>query len=137
MILYLDSSVVLRAVFNEPGILPDISRLEHAVSSDLLRVECLRTADRKRIRSNLSENTHLNMLSAIHRVLAHTELVKLSTPVLERAAQSFPAQLGTLDALHLATLLLYRERIGSDVALATHDDELRRCAQAMGIPTVG
>jgi hypothetical protein len=38
--------------------------------------------------------------------LGHWKLVDLDTTVLERAAQPMPTELGTLDAIHLATAVL-------------------------------
>jgi len=45
--------------------------------------------------------------------------------------------LGTLDAIHLATALLWKERAGKAVAMATHDVALAMAAKATGLPVVG
>ncbi|MGB2714007.1 MAG: hypothetical protein WBC51_07500 [Vicinamibacterales bacterium] len=54
----------------------------------------------------------------------------LRTPVLGRASEPMAMPLGTLAALHLATALIWRDRMGSLPALATHDTTL---GQAAGI----
>jgi len=65
-------------------------------------------------------------------------VVDLSAPVLRRAAEPFPTPLGTLDALHLGTALLWCERHPrSGARLATHDGELARAALACGLEVVG
>jgi hypothetical protein len=53
--------------------------------------------------------------------------------VLARAAQPFPTALGALDAIHLATGLLWRERAGTDIVMATHDHALATEARACGV----
>lgn len=57
--------------------------------------------------------------------------------VLERAAQPMPTELETLDALHLATAVLWREASDSDLVMATHDIALGLAARAHGFPVVG
>ncbi len=64
-------------------------------------------------------------------------LVDPSREILERAAQPLPTVLGTLDAIHLATALLYQEAVREPLTFATHDAALARAARAHGIPVVG
>jgi predicted nucleic acid-binding protein len=65
------------------------------------------------------------------------ELVEVTSPVLARAAQPLPTELGTLDAIHLATALLWSERIGAGLVMATHDVALGTAARASGLRVVG
>jgi predicted nucleic acid-binding protein len=60
------------------------------------------------------------------------ELVDLARPVLDRALQPLPVPLGTLDAIHLATLLYLQSR-GLSLELATYDNRLGHAAIAMGV----
>ncbi len=48
-----------------------------------------------------------------------------------------PTPLGTLDALHLATALIWRDRIGSLPIVATHDSALGLTARAFGFEVRG
>ncbi|MDQ3774603.1 MAG: hypothetical protein M3461_09650 [Pseudomonadota bacterium] len=48
-----------------------------------------------------------------------------------------PTELGTLDAIHLATALLWKEMTGLAIVMATHDGALALGAQAHGLPVVG
>jgi len=57
--------------------------------------------------------------------------------VLSRASEPFPIPLGTPDALHLATALLWREQNGKDLVMATHDGGLALAARAFGLETLG
>ena len=55
------------------------------------------------------------------RLLDAMEIIEPTRSVLSRAAQPLPTTLGTLDAIHLAIALLWRERDQVDLVMATHD----------------
>ena len=61
----------------------------------------------------------------------------IDAAVLDRAAQPIPTELGTLDAIHLATALLWKDMSRIDLVMATHDEALGLAAQAHGMPVVG
>ena len=48
-----------------------------------------------------------------------------------------PTELGTLDAIHLATALLWREMTGVHLVMTTHDESLAVGAKAHGLPVLG
>ncbi len=75
--------------------------------------------------------------ATILRPIASLELVELDEVVLERAAQPMPTELGTLDALHLATAVLWRDMSSADLVMATHDAALGLAARAHGFAVVG
>ena len=51
--------------------------------------------------------------------------------------QPLPVALGTLDGIRLATALLWRERAGADLVMATHDAALGLAARAVGFRVIG
>jgi len=65
------------------------------------------------------------------------EIVEITYPILSRASQPLPTALGTLNAIHLATALLWKERAGKILSMATHDVALAVAAKASGMPVVG
>jgi predicted nucleic acid-binding protein len=135
--LYLDSSALLRLVLREAGFLPEIRSADALVSSELLAVECPRTIDRLRLQGALSLEEAVARRNAIAEWLEAVDLVLLQRPVLSRAADPLPTPLGTLDAIHLATALLWREQTGLDPVVATHDAALALAARAFGLETLG
>jgi predicted nucleic acid-binding protein len=138
LIAYVDSSVLLRVIFGERGQVPQWRKLEQGVASEVARVECLRTVDRQRLRASLSDEEVSLRHAAVHDTLNRLHLVPVTAEVLARAAQPFPASLGTLDAIHLATALLWQESDRAPIeSLLTHDVELGRAARAMGFLAVG
>jgi predicted nucleic acid-binding protein len=134
---YLDSSVVLRVVLGQPGALAEWEDIRVGVASALVEVECLRTLDRFRLRRRIADAEIAAQRAAVYRLLETIELVEPDRSVLARASQPMPTELGTLDAIHLITALLWRERHEADLVMATHDIGLGTAARASGLRVVG
>jgi predicted nucleic acid-binding protein len=137
VIRYIDSSVILRAVLGQRGALSGSDEPGHSITSALARVECLRTLDRFRLEENLSDDETVRRREAVFRLLGSLVLVDVTPPILERAAQPLPTVLGTLDAIHLTTALLWREIEAESVIFVTHDLALARAARASGLAVIG
>ncbi len=136
MNVYVDSSVLLRIVLGEPRRLRTWGRITQAVSSELIRLECLRTLDRARLTLGLEDEVVAKRRAAVLDVIQGFSLVPVAAPILERAAEPFPTMLGSLDAIHLASALLVRARF-EELSVATHDDELGLAARAVGFRVQG
>jgi len=128
---------VLRLVLGEEGRLGEFKRVTRGVSSLLLKVECLRTIDRLRLAGRIPAGEVLPRMEAVHRFLEAVDLVEPDREVLERAAQPFPVPLGTLDAVHLATALLWRDIEEQPLVMATHDSALAAAARSSGLTVIG
>lgn len=137
MTAYVDSSVVLRLVLGQPGALAQWHALRHGVASSLVEVECLRALDRLRLREGLGDATLADRRSTVFRLLEAIDVVEPTRAILARAAQPLPTELGTLDAIHLATAVLWREREATDLVMATHDVTLATAARALGLHVIG
>src|SRR5271166_1029948 len=137
MIAYVDSSVLLRVVLGQQNALPEWRQIDRGVSSALVTTESLRTLDRVRLRVGLSDIEIARRRSTILALIDSLELIEIDSLVLDRAAQPMPTELGTLDAIHLASALLWKEATGVDPIMATHDTTLGLAAQAHGLKVVG
>ncbi|MBN2371308.1 MAG: hypothetical protein JXO72_12565 [Vicinamibacteria bacterium] len=73
----------------------------------------------------------------MYEILAAVEIVEVTRPVLNRAAQPFGATLGTLDSIHLVTALLWTESRETALTFATHDEAPGRAARSCGLGVVG
>jgi hypothetical protein len=69
--------------------------------------------------------------------VASLEIIEVDARILDRAAQPMPTELGTLDAIHLSTALLWKESMRSELTMATHDMALALGAQAHGLAVIG
>jgi predicted nucleic acid-binding protein len=137
MIAYLDSSVLLRIIVGQPGQLPEWHQIERGIVSALVEVECLRALDRLRLQGSFSDEALTRMREGVFRYLDSFEVVQVREPVLARAAQPMGVMMGTLDAVHLATALLWREEVREEPVVATHDRALALGARAFGFQVVG
>jgi predicted nucleic acid-binding protein len=137
MIAYVDSSVLLRLVLRQPGALKEWSSVEEGITSALAQVECLRTLDRLRVVERIPDEALASRREAIFGLLATLSVVDVAGVVLDRAAQPLPTALGTLDAIHLATAQLWRERTAVELTMATHDAALATAARSLGMQVIG
>lgn len=138
MTAYVDASVLLRKVLGEPDPLREWKLISVAVASELAEVECLRALDSLHVRGTLDDEEFPRLRSDVVRLIHEMELVEITRPILRRAAEPFSAALGTLDAIHLATALAWRERHDERSSFATHDGSLAAAAaRAYGYEVLG
>ena len=137
MIVYLDTSAVLRVLLRESEPLEIWGRWDTAYSSELLGVEARRAIDRLRLQDSLTDLD----VAALQRDLRQLEqgltVAPVSSAILRRASLPMATAVKTLDAIHLATAMLFRERRRADLAFATHDTRQATAARALGFETVG
>lgn len=129
--MYVDSSVVLRVALGEADALPAWGRIRQPISSELARIECLRTLDRARLQGRLEEPVLARVRADVLEIIDAFTLVGLDDRIKSRAAEPFPTLVRTLDALHLASALAVRAS-GVDLSMATHDRELAIAAESLG-----
>jgi len=133
MTVFVDTSVFMRRLLKQPGAFTDWSAWDLAVSSELLRVEAHRVLDRLRLQRAFRDAD----LAELHRLLQASfralEFMPLNRAVLNRAADPFPTILGTLDAIHLASALLWMEERDEAITFLTHDTQLAVAARACGL----
>ena len=135
--VYLPPSGYVRrfACILKSGTRPDLeARIAGApalITSRLSLVESSRALHRLRQLGQIGETKLADAERELNAVWAGCELWELRASVCERARQVAPAKsLRTLDALHLATFVLARERIG-DLQLVTADQRLRSALEAV------
>ncbi len=132
--LYLDTSAVLRAIV-ENGTSPEVeARIAAApalVTSRLSLVESSRALHRLRQLGRVSEAKLADAQREVSAVWARCELWELTPAVCEMARHVAPgSSLRTLDALHLATFVLAREKI-EGLELVTVEDRLQAALGAI------
>jgi len=137
VIVYLDTSVVLRRFLRQPDALPDWGDWEQAYASVLLRVEAARAFDRLRLEGALDDSQRAELTKELQLLCDTLYLVGLTEDILTRAAQSFPTVVGTLDALHLSTALAVLQETRESPTVLTHDARLAVAAQSQGLTVQG
>lgn len=134
---YVDSSVILRRLLRQHGVLAEWPKIEFVLTSSLVRLEGLRTIDRLRLRGALSDDLTMRWREEFLSLLETVGLLPLTQQIFRRAEQPFVTPLSSLDALHLASALFWRETRGDDLIFATHDEELAVAARRYGFTVVG
>ena len=137
MIVYLDASVVLRILLRQPKRLAAWGRWEAAYSSELLGIETRRVIDRLRVQAALNDHELADVHHDLTRIERAIGAIPLTRPVLHRAALPMPTAVKTLDAIHLASALLLRERRIASLTFATHEPQQLRAARALGFECLG
>jgi len=137
VIAYLDTSALLRVLLREPGALDDLRTYDGLVSSELIGVESARTIDRLRNQGALTIDEAAERNARVNEWVEAVDLVLLRPPVLSRASEPMPIPLGTLDAIHLASALIWRDRLGPLPRLLTHDAALGVAARGFGFDVRG
>lgn len=132
--LYLDTSAVLRAVLENgtsPEVEAKIAGAPALITSRLALVESSRALHRLRQLGQISEAQLADAHREVAALWARCELWELTPAVCEMARQVAPGKpLRTLDALHLATFVLAREKI-EDIELLTVDLRLQEAADTV------
>ena len=132
MIVYLDSTVVLRQLLGTGNPWSEWGKWDKAYASVLLRTECCRAANRLRAEGKLTDEQRAKLGKWIESVCSCVTIVPLTDEILSRAAEPFPVDVGTLQGLHLATLLELKAAHGVSCALATDDNGLLLAAESLG-----
>lgn len=136
MVAYLDSSLVLRYVIQSETAIQQAIVLGGLFSSELLKIECQRVLHRCRMTGEFDDAALAEAYSRLEEVLSGVALYGLSEAVKSYAAGAFPLPVKTLDALHLATALLFQqENSGEKVVVFTTDNAMNLCARALGFAT--
>ena len=86
MTAYVDASVLLRIVLGQPNALPEWKEIGRGISSALLTVESLRTLDRLRLRTRISDFDLASRRRTILTVIDSLELIEIDAAA-NRAAQ--------------------------------------------------
>lgn len=124
-VTYLDSSALVKLAVQEPesaALRRYLRRRRPLVSSALARTEVLRAL--------LPEGDEVLALG--RSVLDRVDLIRINDRVLNRAAALLPADVRSLDAIHLATA----QQLGADLGrVVTYDERMLAAAAQLGIRT--
>ncbi|MDP2956579.1 MAG: type II toxin-antitoxin system VapC family toxin [Longimicrobiales bacterium] len=137
MIAYAESSAVLAWILGEPAsdiVQTSLAAAERVTSSALTAVECARALARGVAVGRFGRTEELAALRLLDDASASWVTLDLSSRVLSRARAPFPVEpVRTLDALHLATALAFREALPS-LTVVSLDERVRANARDLGLP---
>jgi uncharacterized protein len=127
-VIYLDSSALVKLVFEEAESAQLVRWLadrsdDPKLSSEVATIELVRTC---RCRDPGSE-------AGVRQLLRGLDLVPVTTELIERATLVGPPELRSLDAIHLASVLSFREDV---THVVVYDARLSGAVAAAGLEVV-
>ena len=123
-VVYLDSSALVKLVVPEPesaALRTELVRWQRQASSALARAEVIRACAR----------LDPGLRPIADSVVGALYLVAVDDEILDEAAALPPAELRTLDAIHLATAIRLEATLG---AVISYDQRLLDAARGAGLP---
>ena len=140
MILYLDTSALVKRYFKEPHS-GDMAKLwqeaAEIVTSSVAYAEAMAAFHRKKRDAELEEDLLQQVISDLHtdwptliRIQVNDEL----NTHIEKALGSHP--LRGFDAIHLASAKIMHDKFQSDLLFACFDQQLNQAAHAEGLRTL-
>ncbi len=127
-VVFLETSALLRSLFDEPGgdeVRSRLASAERILASRLLRVE----AERALLRAVLEKPALAASLPAFERELRgvwpHVDMLEMTREICELAGRIAPgSRLRTLDAIHLATFRRVKQ-FAPEATMLTFDQRLQ------------
>ncbi len=137
MICYLDSSVLLRKMLNADHAYSNFTQFEKIGSSELISIECHRVLDRYRMENLLDDDQIAEAKASLKEIILGMYIIEISDSIKIRAQGSFPTILGTLDAIHISSALLWKENEHIEtLTIVSHDKQMNKCAKALGFAII-
>jgi uncharacterized protein len=139
MILYLDTSALVKLYFREPfsdDILLKWQSAAQIVASSVAYAETMASIYRKNREGDLEGSLLREVVASFHRDWGSLIRVEVSDELnayIARAVKRYP--LRGFDLVHLASAMVIRERLPEDFVFACFDDRLARAAQSEGFET--
>ena len=132
MIVYLDSTFVIRRLLGVGKPAAFWGAWDKAYASTLMRTECFRAADALRLNGDLDDDGRSRLGAWIETVCDTVAQVPVTEAVMRRAGEAFPVAVNTLQAIHLATMLELQAAHGVKCDIASADESLVKAALSLG-----
>jgi predicted nucleic acid-binding protein len=133
-VIYIETSAVLRVLLEgDRALAAKIGKARKLVTSALTRVEASRGLLRAERENRIDRRQLREGQAWLRRFLRSCDVIALDDEILDRAADDFPVEpIRTLDALHLASALVWESGMGA-TTMVSCDDRVRDNAIALGM----
>lgn len=136
MSLYAESSAVLAWLLDEEAgtfVRRTLAERPTVLASDLTLVECDRVLHRAAALGELTEAEAADRRAHLAAAAGHWHVLRIGPEVVERARQPLSGgPIRTLDAIHLASVLVARSAVAG-LELLSLDDRIRDAAKKIGL----
>ena len=140
MILYLDTSALLKKYFQETGSDEVIARWKEAtgiVTSSVAYAEALASIHRKKREVKFNNDRFEKILHLFRRdwnSFIRVEVTDELNDWIDKVVSHYP--LRGFDAIHLASALIVHDRLPEEFLFACYDNKLLQAAQSAGLQTL-
>ena len=140
MILYLDTSALIKKYFKEIGSDEIISRWQEAtgiITSSVAYAEALAAIYRKKRETKFGHDRWRKILDAFRRDWNSFILVEVTDELnkwIDKMVSRFP--LRGFDAIHIASALIVHDRLTEEFLFACYDKKLLQAAHMAGLKTI-
>jgi predicted nucleic acid-binding protein len=134
--VYVESSAVLAWLLDEAAssqVRQVLAASEIIVASDLTLIECDRVVLRVAALGELTEAEAADRRARLATAASHWHVFNIGPEIVERARRPFPGEpIRTLDAIHLASVLVARSAVAG-LGVLSLDDRIRKAAGRLGL----
>jgi len=136
---YLDTSAYIKLYFQEKGSskVITIGKTYNILSSALLSLECFSALARKKQEGYFSNEEFQEIVNRIQKDLVYVEIINVTEEILRKAEEVIlHAVSRTLDAIHIASAMLFIESTEIDLLFVTADKQQQKWAITCGLKTL-
>lgn len=136
---YFDTSVVVKRYIKEAGSITTGRLLQRFrfLSSSILPVEAMSALSRRRASGDLAHRDFLAIQSRLRKDRDYWELVEAGEPVLLQAEELVQqTNVRTLDAIHLASAMIFQSESRLTIPFITGDTKQRDAARMLGFTVI-
>lgn len=136
--VYCDTSAFLKLYVKEKGSVEarDFARKNRLLSSGILLTECYSALSRKKEMGEIEEDAFKDLAKRLKNDAKRLETITLSEEVLQQAEEiALNTSARALDALHIASALIFREHSRFDLSFLTSDEKQGKVTKALGLKT--
>ena len=137
--IYIDTSAYLKIFLKEKGSdkVRKLVKENSLLASAILTSECFSAFSRRRQGKEINDKTFDMLVNRVKKDLPYLEIVRLTDDVLRRAEEILlHSTVRTLDAVHIASALLFQESTGIDLTFVTSDKKQAEFTNNKGLKTV-
>lgn len=136
---YFDTSVLVKRYIKEAGSIATGRLLQRFrfLSSSILPVEAMSALSRRRASGDLAHRDFLAIQSRLRKDRDYWELVEAGEPVLLQAEELVQqTSVRTLDAIHLASAMIFQSESRLTIPFITGDTKQRDAAHVLGFTVI-
>lgn len=137
--IYIDTSTYLKLLLKEKGSdkAKKLVKENSLLSSAVITSECFSAFSRRKQGKEIDEKTFDRLVNRVKKELPYIEIVKVTDDVLKKTEEvALRSTARTLDAIHIASALLFQELTGIELTFVTSDKKQEEVANHEGLKTV-